>query len=252
MTTTCTTALSTGPTTDARFSRRIDADWQFVRTSRRALRRARSWAGADPDHPLARVVSDIDDLQDLVAATQRGRVDDDAILLRLVELARHDELAGRVVIQRLLAPLIRRSLPYRCSADGIDPVAVVVPAAWLAMRAYDTDRRRHHVAASLVSDAVFTAFRQPLRRRAASEIVRAPDRFVEPAPDPRPSGMEELAAIVRDARAAGVPDHDIELIRALARADSPRLVARDRQVTPRTVRNHRDRALARVREAIAA
>jgi hypothetical protein len=250
-TTTSTTTTSTTATT-MRFSRRLDAEWEYLRTSRRALRRARSWAAADPAHPLGVVVAGIDDLDHLIAATQRGRGTGDAILLRLVELAREDELAGRVVIQRLLPALVSRSLPYRCFHERIDPVSLSVPAAWLALRSYDTARRRHHVAASLLSDAVFAAFRQPLRRRSASEVVRSPDSFSHMTAEPAPTGLEELAAVVRDARTAGVPDDDLELIRALARAESPRSVAVDRAVTSRTVRNHRDRAVARVRVAIAA
>jgi hypothetical protein len=255
-TTTTTAPPSPGPDPSGhlttRFAQRLDAEWQHLRRSRRSLRLARSWADGDPDHPLAAVVAAIDDLDDLVAATQRGCPAADAILLRLVELARHDELAGRIVIQRLLPALVSRSVSYRCFHDGVDPVSISVPAAWLAVRAYDTTRRRHQVAASLLSDAVFTAFRQPLRRRSAGEVIRPAGTFIEMTAEPAPSGIEELAAVVREARTAGVPDHDLELIRELARAESPRLVAADRRVTPRTVRNHRDRAVARVRLAIAA
>jgi hypothetical protein len=245
------TDRSSGPPTQ-RLSRRLDAEWQHLRTSRRMIRRARAWALADPAHPLAAVAVDIDDLDDLLRATQRGAAADNEILLRLVELACTDELAGRVVIQRLLPGLVRQALPYRCFHDDVDPVALAVSAAWLALRSYDTGRRRHHVAASLLSDAIFDAFRRPLRRRSARELVRSPDLFVDMVYVEQPSGLEELAEVVREARAAGVADRDVQLIRELARADSPSLVASQRQVTTRTIRNHRERAVSSVRSAIAA
>jgi hypothetical protein len=234
-----------------RLARRLDAEWQHLRTSRRALCSARSWT-RDPLHPLSAVTAGIDDLDDLIRATQRGAGADDEILLGLVELAGADELAGRVVIQRLLPGLVSRSIPYRSFHDDVDPVELAVPAAWMALRVYDTEHRRRHVAASLLSDAIFAAFRQPLRRRARSEVVRAPDVFVDMAHDEHPTGLEELAEVVRQARAAGVPDHDLQLVRELARADSPSVVAAERRVTSRTVRNHRDRAVARIRIAVAA
>ncbi len=236
-----------------RFSHRLDAEWRRLRTARRSLDQARSWGTDLPGHPLSTIVASSTDLDDIVSATQRGATPagvGDVILLRLVDLARSDELAGRIVIQRLLPGLISRSLRYRGFHDSIDPVELVVPAAWLAIHSYDTDRRRCHVAASLLSDAVFQAFRRPIRRRSTSEIAQ-PDRvFVALASEDGPtSAFEELAAVVRDARCAGLPPHDIELLRHLARSDSPSTVARERNVTPRTVRNHRDRAVARIRAA---
>jgi len=92
---------------------RLDAEWTHLRTSRRALRTARGWAQAYPDHPLATVVAELGDLDEIRQATQRssdsggGRErSDDAILLALVELAPSDELAGRIVLQHLLPALI--------------------------------------------------------------------------------------------------------------------------------------------------
>jgi hypothetical protein len=237
------------------FSFRLDAEWARLRTDRRSLRHARGWVADDPAHPLATLVADATDLDVIIRATQRGVTpagSDDVILHRLVELARDDELAGRVVIQRLLPGLISRACAHRDYFEIIDPIELVVPAAWLALRTFDTERRRRHIAPSLISDAVFAAFRAPLRRRSSSEEVRSPDRFEEDADALAPrSAMEELAELVRDARFAGVPTGDIELLRRLAQVESPSTVADERKVTSRTIRNHRDRAVERVRAALA-
>jgi len=241
------------PTRIPCFSSRLDADWARLRTCRRALVRARRWAHDDRSHPLSAILDGIDDLGSIVVATQRGAGHDDDILLRLVELARHDELAGRIVVQRLLPGLIARSIRYRSHADGTDPVEIVVAAAWMAVRSFDTERRRRHVAASLISDAVFNAFRAPLRRRSAGEQVRAPERFeYVVAAVAEPSSLEELADVVRAARHAGVPATDLDLLCRLAQVESATTVARERQVTTRTIRNHRTRAVERVQAAIAA
>ena len=177
---------------------------------------------------------------------------DDTILLALVELAHSDELAGRIVLQHLLPALISNARRYRSYTDRTDPIAQIVAAAWLAIRSYDIDRRRHHVAASLISDSVFQAFRRQLRRCAMGEEVWAPASFAEAAHHDGPANaVDEFVTVLRDARRAGVPAYDLELLRQLVRVGSPSVVAEQRNVTPRTVRNHRDRAVDHVRTALA-
>lgn len=233
---------------------RLDAEWAHLRTSRRALRTARTWADRYPEHPLADLVADLCDLDQLRCATQRGDGEertDDAILLALVELSHSDELAGRIVLQHLLPALIVHAMRYRSFTDRTDPIAQVVPAAWLAIRSYDVQRRRHHVASSLVSDAVFQAFRRPLRRRNTEDLC-APSAFVAtPCHDGPATALDEFVTLLREAGSAGVPSGDLELLRQLVRVGSPGVVARLRNVTPRTIRNHRDRAVDHVRAALA-
>ena len=245
--------VATGAGEPSLLLERLDVEWAHLRTSRRALRTARSWASRFPDHPLADVLDGLTDLEELRRATHR-RSDraDDAILLALVELARDDELAGRVVLQRLLPALIVNARRYRSFTDRSDPIAQIVPAAWMAIRSYDVGRRRHHVAASLLSDAVFQAFRRQLRRRAANEELTAPTTLASAACHDGPAtALDEFVTVLRDARRAGVPSYDLDLLRQLVRVGSPSVVAKQRNVTPRTVRNHRDRAVHHVRAALA-
>jgi hypothetical protein len=234
---------------------RLDIEWAHLRTSRRALRTARTWATRYPDHPLADLVAELTDLDQIRQATQRrddAERSDDTILLALVELARTDELAGRIVLQRLLPALITNARRYRSYTDRTDPITQIVPAAWLAIRSYDVERRRHHVAASLISDSVFQAFRRHLRRHAMNEEVTAPVAFATAAHHDGPAtALDEFVTVLRDARRAGVPADDLDLLRQLVRVGSPGIVAVQRNVTPRTVRNHRDRAVDHVRTALA-
>jgi hypothetical protein len=234
---------------------RLDAEWTYLRTSRRALRTARSWLVRYPDHPLGNVVGDLTDLEQIRQATQRrddAERSDDAILLALVELSESDELAGRIVLQHLLPALIAHGRRYRSYKDRSDPMTQIVPAAWLAIRSYDVERRRRHVASSLISDAVFQAFRRPLRARSATEEVTSPSSFTAIAgPDGPATALDEFVTVLRDAAHAGVPTHHLDLLRQLVRVGSPGIVAEQRDVTPRTVRNHRDRAVDHVRAALA-
>ncbi len=240
------------PVAHSQLVERLDTEWAHLRTSRRALCTARAWAPLRPGHPLADVVAELDDLDEIRRATQRGSGCDDAILLALVELAHSDELAGRIVLQHLMPALILRAQPYRSFRDTTDPIAQVVPAAWLAIRAYDVERRRHHVASSLISDAVFQAFRRPLRARSATETVTAPDDFeATPCHDGPDDALIELVSALRDAHRAGVSAADLDLLRQLVRVGSPGIVAEQRNVTSRTIRNHRARAIDHVRRALA-
>lgn len=231
---------------------RLDIEWAHLRTSRAALRSARRWSAHTDDTPLTSIIGDIDDLDLIVRATQGGQPGADGSLLRLVEIATHDDLAGRVVLQRILPGLIHAAMPYRSFHDDIHPIDVVIPAAWMAIRCYDASKRTHDVAASLISDAVFQAFRRPLRRHAATEEIREPRVFAaELCEDGPANAVDELIEVITEARRAGVSTRDIDLLRHLVRAGSPSAVARERDVTPRTVRNHRDRAVANVRSALA-
>lgn len=234
----------------------LDAEWARLRTSRRALRTARSWSQAvTSGHPLASALEQLEDLDQLIAATQRrshGRRTDNDVLIALVAIAKADDLAGRVVLQHLLPGLIDRSRRYRSFRDRTDPLEIAVPMAWIAIRSYDTEQRPRHVAASLLSDTVFQAFRRPMRRLSAREEVRAPSVFVStPHRDDPDTPLDEFVAVLRESARAGVPTHDLDLLRHLVRAGSPGVVARERSVTPRTIRNHRDRAIDHVRAAVA-
>lgn len=244
----------TTSTCTPKFSCRLDAEWAHLRTSRRALRIARHWSAAVRAEPFHTLVAEVDDLEAIVAATQRDAAsmsDGDGILLHLVDLARTDELAGRIVVQRLLPALISRTERYAPFHRSVDPIEIVVAAAWLAVSAYDTERRRRNVASSLLSDAIYGAFRQPLRRRSATETVRPIGDFVSmPSEEAETTAFEQLADVVRTARRAGVPTHDLDLVRQLVQTGSPGVVARQRCVTPRTIRNHRDRAIVNIRQAL--
>ncbi|MFT7393641.1 MAG: hypothetical protein ACI83Y_001314 [Candidatus Azotimanducaceae bacterium] len=234
-----------------RFSDRLDADWQHTATARRTVRTIRSWAAHVPTADTARF-DQLTDAQELIDATQRSDGDaGNSLLLLLVELARHDALAGRIVVQRLLPGLISAAAKYRFLSETGDPVEEAVSAAWIAIRNYDINRRTRHVAAGLISDAIYLAFRRDARRQVPAETPTEPRLLGERVACPPSPALVELADVVRTARLAGVAAHDLDLIRALVCTGSPGAVARQQCVTPRTIRNRRDRAIRRLQQAVA-
>ena len=72
-----------------------------------------------------------------------------------------------------------------------------------------------------------------------------------PCHDGPTTAIDEFVAVLHEAGDAGVPAEALDLLRQLVRVGSPGIVARERNVTPRTVRNHRDRAVDHIRAALA-
>lgn len=219
---------------------RLAAEWLRLAHCPVALGRAHRWALlADPPTCL-------DDIVDAVGGGRNHSPDADLLLRRLVAVAADDELAARVVIERLRRGLLaiagRRREP-RAFED-------LLSAAWIAVRTYDPNRRNRFVAAALLSDAEWQAFRRQERRKSNDDLPLVDgDRWA--TPDPVDGVVEpgaELAELLADARHAGVDSADLDLVDLLLRIPSVEDVAAKLEVTPRTVRNRRARVAARLRE----
>jgi hypothetical protein len=219
-------------------STRLDREWRLLRSRPGVVARARTWG------VTSRPFADLDELLALAGHRTPRTAEANAVLGRLVAAARSDELASRVVVQRLLPGLLAVAR-RRTSSGGFEEL---IGAAWLAIRAYHPDRRPERIAANLVHDAAYCAFIAPERRRMASEVPFDPHRFDEIPADDLPPACMELASLLAEARRAGLPAADVELVRHLVRVGSPSIVAHECKVTTRTVRNRRDRATARLRE----
>lgn len=223
-------------------SARLDLEWRSLARTPAAVARAAGW----------HVAPSVRHLDDVLVACGFGVAHTpatNAALARLVVLARDDDLAARVVMQRILPGLI--GVARRRRSFEVDAFEDLVGAAWLVIRrARPGDKEQ--LAANLVRDAAYRAFTAPGRRLSSTEIAVDPRTLdEEPSPD-RTGPCEELATLLAEARAMGVPTADLDLFRELATVGSPGRVAARREITPRTVRNHRDRAAARIRRAAAA
>lgn len=237
------TTSTDSPTSFPRMSHRLDEEWQHLRRRPRHVRRAARWGLVPGPDPLT-------DLQQVLTATGYRTTPTpahNAALRELVRIARTDELAARVVLQRilpgLLAAVARRA---RLHGNG-ELFEELAGHAWISIRVAYVDIESRHVAATLIGDAVHRAFVAPQRRRSTTELTRDPGAFQhEPAAE-SVTALEELAAVVREACQHGLPIEDLELVRGLLRAGTPTALAAQRRVTTRTIRNHRDRAVYSLR-----
>ena len=229
----------------------LDREWGRVRRRPAALHRVRGWDG---DDAFRRTVGGVRCLDEVLAATQPhagSRGSGDAILRRLLELATSEELAGRIVLQRLLPGLISQSRRWVEYGSSSDPSDIAIGAAWLAIRSFDVDVRSRHIAPALIADAMWIGFRRAARRRGASEIPLPTCVLgAQPAPPHLADPLTALAGTMRAAARAGVRPSDLELLRTIVSAGGPTRAARDCAVTVRTIRNRRDQAARRIRNAL--
>lgn len=229
------------PNAGDQVARRLSREWQRLRLDPSALRRAEQWRIVEV--PLR-------DLDDVLAAVGFGvarSVEADRRLTDLVAVAAADDLAGRVVIQRLMPGLIAEATRRRSRSGRSEVLDELVGAAWISVRTYNQARRPGCIAAALLADARHKAFRSVERRRWTDE--RPTDVLdVVPAAEREPDPAEELAELFDIARASGVEEPDLDLLQRLLRPHGVDATAAELDVTPRTIRNRRARVARRLRQ----
>lgn len=222
------------PPTARATRRRLAHEWEQLTRRASAVRRAAAW-GVTAEPPRS-----LDDVRVAIGAGDRS-VDADRRLRQLVEIAATDELATRVVVERLVPGLM--TLARR--RGGPDAFEELLAALWIAVRTFNPDRRPSCMAVALLGDADYYAYRRRFRRPSNGERpAPIPDRADDDAAvDP----LVELSALLADARRAGLSDDDLELVRLLVTQPSTAHVAARLDVTTRTVRNRRDRVARQLR-----
>lgn len=201
------------------------------------------------EHPLDAVLRTCGFLEPPTEASDRAMLD-------LVDLARDDELAARIALQRILPALVAIARRRGPMVGGVRRAFDdVLASAWIAVRTYPVERRPHKVVANLVRDAEYLAFVRSARLKAAGEHVGLPVGGAAPiarldgspttaAVDPR----AEFAELLADARRTGVAAADLEFATAWAGgADNLELAAR-LGCCERTVRNRRREVVSRLRQ----
>lgn len=183
----------------------------------------------------------------------RGEDEVDAYLLRLLTLARTESLAGRIILQRILPALC--TLSRRHATARLPQAALLdelVANAWAVIHSYPVERRPHRVIANLVRDVGFQTIVRPTRRRHASELPTSHDGLEHTA-ETTTEPLAELIDLLRAARRSGaLDDREMDLICKLVSRGRPEIVAAELGVTSRTVRNHRDAIVHRLRGFVAA
>jgi hypothetical protein len=240
--------------------RRLHDEWTHLSIRASELRAVRSWGlpGAPVqslDDVLARCgyragATVAGDVRDHYAAGDDDAHDD--YLLRIVALARTNSLAARIVLQRILPGLSAAAGRHsNNSAQRHGVLDDLVANAWPIIRNYPVERRPRRIVSNLVRDTAFQTFVRPVRRRSSGEIPTTHDRLHESAVVQNSESLDELVALLHEARRKGMAQADIDLICQLVSLGSTDEVALLHNVTPRTIRNHRSAVVHRLRSIAA-
>ncbi len=231
--------------TPSQTGRRLAREWHHLRTRPDALLKAAGWGVVEGS------ICDLDQVLTAVGFETPRTPDVEQRLRRLVAIATDDELAARVLVQRLLPGLLAVVRRRRSGGYGDTAFDELLATLWISIRTYNPNRNPSCVAAALISDADYRAFRSAARRRSATERPVAIDDSTVAASHEL-CASDELAELFSEAIEAGIDRDDIEMLRQLVAAPRAIDLARQLNVTPRTIRNRRDRITDRLREVVLA
>ena len=228
-------------------------EWNATASNRRAVRHANNWGL--PGEP----VSTLDEM--VVRAGFGGPKnwdEGDTYLLELVKLAATDPLAARIVLQRVLPPVLgiarRRGNHMRGGPDAA--VNDLLTQAWLVITSYPAERRPRKVAANIVRDIEYFEYVAHNRLRKTSVMFVNHDHFTvgetalslahtHPGPD------DDVRNFLLELERRGVSPIRIEILRLSCEGWRASEIATRLGLKERTARWHRAEALAAAREIIA-
>ncbi len=230
---------------------RLEREWQALDHRPAVLRRAAGWELGLEFASLDEIVAAAG-FRPLGAAEQSTGHSTSAaneVLRRLLVAARTDDVAARVVLQRLLPGVVgvaRRWGGHR-QGGSVDAFDEMLSATWMVIREFPTERPSRHLAASVLRAGEYRAFQRANRRMMVHQLT-APN-LLDLAVDTvvTPDVADELAEVV--ACAGSLTEHELQLIELLASGCSPAEMAERLHISVRTVRNHRDAVVHRLREA---
>lgn len=235
--------------------RRLFREWHWLCNRPALVERARLWPlDGPPPHSLDEV---------LQRCGYGGRRDDDAadrVLAQLVAVATTDPVAARVVLQRVLPGMLaiahRRTARHPEHGDTV--LAELVGAMWMLIRTAPTERARHHVAAHLLRNAEYEAFRRSSRRLSHQREIPMGDAvpddqvIVDPTATWLDDPRRRLGELLGHGRSAGLPSADLALLSSLASGEPVDALAGRLGISDRALRARRATAVARLREVAAA
>ncbi|HRA83428.1 MAG TPA: LuxR C-terminal-related transcriptional regulator [Ilumatobacteraceae bacterium] len=253
------------PQTDNRpLLARLEREWQALNMRPAVLRRAQGWgvaapfgsldqllaaAGYWPSRQARLVVAGAPAAGTSATGPTRPGCSANEVLAQLVRAARTDDVAARVVLQRVLPGVVARARRWGShrtggSADAFDELLSVT---WTVIREFPVERRPLHVAANLLRDSEYRAFERANRRLLVHELT-APHLLDGPVlTGDALDATAELAEVV--AAAGMLTERELQLIELLARGCSAAEAAVALRVSERTIRNHRDVLVHRLRAA---
>jgi len=231
--------ISTGPARD------MINEWERLRRRPATLRHVNNW-GFLP-HP----VSDLDEVLEMAGFGRAiDDVDGDRVLWHLVREGEHDDIAARIVLHRILPPLMAIAKRRGRVVQGGPHVAMgdSLATAWFVIRQYPHHRRHHKVAANLVRDIEYNAFVRHHRLRHVDEHQVGDDVLYQLLENDGNS-YEGLAIVLQDAQDMGVDEKHIALLREFSEGKRNEDVAKSMGISSRTVRNYKRSAIIAIQDA---
>lgn len=212
--------------TDSLILTQLNREWRRARSSDEWLTAARRWHIVD--EPLT-------NLDQVLAAISHGGLAEQR-LQQLISIAATDQVARRVILQRILPGLVT-SITKRSRFAHAGHLALdeLISAAWLAIAEYNAERRPSAIAAALISDADYRAFRRGWRAYGSREMLTGDvSPHATRHANINPIGLSVICDITltTDERA---------LVQSLAETGSTAHTAATLHVSARTVRNRRER-----------
>ena len=235
----------------------LQAEWQRLSHCPRALKKVNAWG------LTSRTIWSLDEVLRL-AGFQGGKCDPvaDQVLASIVRRAAADDLAARIVLQRVLPPMLaiarRRGLGHGATFDYA--FGHVLSHAWEIIRTYPIVRRPRKIAANIVRDIEYFAFVRGERHRPThtsldEDIDVAELRLVSQSPSTFSSSDDltvstdtesEIDALLAEAVRCEVSARSLSLLQALSTQTVEELAAK-RGVSARTVRTWRSAAVSELR-----
>lgn len=239
-------------TSQASIVSRLTQEWNRLARRPKSISQANQWNL--PGGP----VDDLDVVLERCGFDQAGNDDrHDEYLRDLTRLAADDELAARIVLQRIMPGLVsiavrRAPITPKGLAGAFD---LVVSAAWLVIRQFPIDRRPRRVAANILMDVEYLAFVRDSRLKSTrNESSLDPESMLGAESGLLRSGIQSLDPVadetafdllIHSFTAAGLTQRDIQMLRAVGLGINSTEAASVLGISPRSVRNRRENALER-------
>lgn len=224
--------------------RDLGAEWRRLSTADHAISRVNAWGL--PNSPIQH-------LDEVLERAGFGRDHKDSIadhyLYLLVTRAASDELAARIVLQRLLPPLIavarRRG---KITVGGFDEALTeIISHAWTLIRTYPTERRPAKVASNLVRDSEYYAFVQPTRYRKYSVQLCDNETMAHVPAQLEDEDAKLILNDTLDRATSYLSSTSLSILRKLANGTTIEEIAKERGVRVRTARGWQQEAINELR-----
>lgn len=226
--------------------RNLVNEWATLQCDQTALRKVNSWGLPGPH------IKHLDEVL-YRSGYSRSQKDSegDQYLLQLVIRAADDDLATRIVLQRILPPLIAvASRRGRINVGGFnDAIVDTVSNAWVLIRTYPIIKRPAKVASNLVRDSEYRSFVHKTRVKELPTVPMTDNfEFLYEEADSERDAVEMLAELRSQVNAWTFSTKSRAMLDLLLGGVSQRDAAARYGVSLRTIRAWQHNALIELRE----